>query len=78
MTAGMAFEALNHTADTNANMLVILNDNMMSISKNTGGLATYFAKVWASKTYMQLRGEVKKYYLKFLQLGNGHNEPKSI
>ena len=60
MTAGMAFEALNHTADTNANMLVILNDNMMSISKNTGGLATYFAKVWASKTYMQLREGSKK------------------
>lgn len=60
MTAGIAFEALNHTADTNANMLVILNDNMMSISKNTGGLATYFAKVWASKTYMQLREGSKK------------------
>lgn len=60
MTAGMAFEALNHAADTGANMLVILNDNMMSISKNTGGLATYFAKIWASKTYMQLREGSKK------------------
>jgi 1-deoxy-D-xylulose-5-phosphate synthase len=60
MTAGMAFEALNHAADTKADMLVILNDNMMSISKNTGGLATYFAKIWASKTYMQLRENSKK------------------
>lgn len=44
MTAGMAFEALNHAAHTDSNMLVILNDNDMSISKNEGGLATYLAK----------------------------------
>lgn len=44
MTAGMAFEALNHAAHTHANMLVILNDNEMSISHNVGGLATYLAK----------------------------------
>ena len=44
MTAGMAFEALNHAAHTNANLLVILNDNDMSISHNEGGLATYLAK----------------------------------
>lgn len=60
MTAGMAFEALNHAADTQANLLVVLNDNMMSISANKGGLATYFAKIWASKTYMQLREGSKK------------------
>ncbi|WP_036550815.1 1-deoxy-D-xylulose-5-phosphate synthase [Neptunomonas japonica] len=44
LTAGMAFEALNHAAHTNANILVILNDNDMSISRNEGGLATYLAK----------------------------------
>jgi len=44
MTAGMAFEALNHAAHTGADMLVILNDNDMSISHNEGGLATYLAK----------------------------------
>ena len=55
MTAGMAFEALNHAAHTNTNMLVVLNDNSMSISKNVGGLATYFSKIWASKTYSTLR-----------------------
>lgn len=44
MTAGMAFEALNHAAHTNTNLLVILNDNDMSISHNEGGLATYLAK----------------------------------
>ena len=62
MTAGMVFEALNHAADTEANMLVILNDNQMSISKNTGGLATYFSKIWASKTYIHLRVSEYKFY----------------
>ena len=42
MTAGMAFEALNHAAETGANLLVILNDNDMSISENVGGLSRYF------------------------------------
>lgn len=55
MTAGMAFEAITHAAHTGANMLVVLNDNQMSISKNTGGLNTYFSKIWASKAYNQLR-----------------------
>jgi 1-deoxy-D-xylulose-5-phosphate synthase len=55
ITAGMAFEALNDAAANNANMLVILNDNGMSISKNVGGLSNYFARIWASKTYIALR-----------------------
>src|SRR5690606_33427092 len=46
MTAGMAFEALNHAAHCRVNMLVVLNDNQMSISANVGGLSTYFAKIW--------------------------------
>ncbi|WP_254262347.1 1-deoxy-D-xylulose-5-phosphate synthase [Marinobacterium weihaiense] len=44
MTAGMAFEALNHAAHTGVNLLVILNDNDMSISRNEGGLASYLAR----------------------------------
>lgn len=44
MTAGMAFEALNHVAACHANLTVILNDNAMSISENVGGLANYFAR----------------------------------
>ncbi|MCP8899806.1 1-deoxy-D-xylulose-5-phosphate synthase [Gilvimarinus xylanilyticus] len=55
MTAGMAFEALNHAAHTDADMLVILNDNNMSISPNVGGLATYLSKIWGSKFYNSLR-----------------------
>ncbi len=60
MTAGMAFEALNHTAHTDTNMLVILNDNNMSISRNVGGLATYFSKIWASRFYNNIRSSGKK------------------
>jgi 1-deoxy-D-xylulose-5-phosphate synthase len=60
MTAGMAFEALHHAAHTTANMLVVLNDNQMSIGKNEGGLASYFAKIWASKPYTSLRESGKK------------------
>jgi len=60
MTAGMAFEALNHAAHTDANLLVILNDNQMSISHNTGGLNTYFSRIWASKTYTEFRAGSKR------------------
>jgi 1-deoxy-D-xylulose-5-phosphate synthase len=55
MTAGMAFEALNHAAHIDNDMLVILNDNNMSISPNVGGLATYLSKIWGSKFYNSLR-----------------------
>lgn len=44
MTAGMAFEALNHVAASHADILIVLNDNAMSISENVGGLANYFAR----------------------------------
>ncbi|WP_075184933.1 1-deoxy-D-xylulose-5-phosphate synthase [Teredinibacter haidensis] len=67
MTAGMAFEALNHAAHTGSDMLVILNDNNMSISKNVGGLANYFSKVWASKTYTALREGSKRVLTKIPQ-----------
>ncbi|CAA0079724.1 1-deoxy-D-xylulose-5-phosphate synthase [Zhongshania aliphaticivorans] len=65
MTAGMAFEAITHASHTGANMLVVLNDNQMSISKNTGGLNTYFSKMWASKTYNQIRSGGKSVLKKF-------------
>ncbi|MFV3385344.1 1-deoxy-D-xylulose-5-phosphate synthase [Pseudomonas sp. NY15364] len=60
LTAGMAFEALNHATDVNANMLVILNDNDMSISKNVGGLSNYLAKIISSRTYASMREGSKK------------------
>ncbi len=60
MTAGMAFEALNHAGHLHANMLVVLNDNDMSISHNVGGLSNYFAKLLASRTYNQVRDSSKR------------------
>src|SRR5210317_1848923 len=60
ITGGMALEALAHAGHERPNMLVILNDNQMSIGHNTGGLATYFAKIWASKTYIAMREGSKK------------------
>ncbi len=67
MTAGMAFEALNHAAHTETDMLVILNDNNMSISKNVGGLANYFSKIWASRFYTSLREGSKRVLSKIPQ-----------
>ncbi|MEE4279992.1 MAG: 1-deoxy-D-xylulose-5-phosphate synthase [Halieaceae bacterium] len=55
ITGGMAFEALAHAGDVRPDMLVVLNDNQMSIGHNTGGLASYFAKIWASRTYIAMR-----------------------
>mgnify|MGYP006121284279 FL=1 len=55
MTAGMAYEALAHAGSIDKNLLVILNDNQMSISENVGGLRNYLTRVWASKTYNRIR-----------------------
>lgn len=60
ITGGMAIEALAHAGHERPDMLVILNDNQMSIGHNLGGLATYFAKIWASKTYIAMREGSKK------------------
>ena len=55
MTAGMAFEALSHSGHLKPNILVILNDNDMSISENIGGLSNYFSRIWASKIYKGIK-----------------------
>ena len=55
MTAGMAYEALAHAGSIDKNLLVILNDNQMSISENIGGLRNYLSRIWASKTYNRIR-----------------------
>ena len=65
MTAGMAYEALAHAGSIDSNILVILNDNSMSISKNTGGFSNYLAKIWASKFYTSIR-ESGKTALRFI------------
>jgi 1-deoxy-D-xylulose-5-phosphate synthase len=55
MTGGMAFEALNHAGVLDANLLVVLNDNEMSISPNVGALNNYLAKILSSKFYSSVR-----------------------
>ena len=60
LTAGMAFEALNHAGDVDANLLVVLNDNEMSISPNVGGMSNYLARMLSGKFYSSVRENSKK------------------
>ncbi|OHX35380.1 1-deoxy-D-xylulose-5-phosphate synthase, partial [Methylomonas sp. LWB] len=60
ITGGMAFEAMNHAGDVNANLLVILNDNEMSISPPVGAMNNYLTKILSSKLYSSVRQESKK------------------
>jgi 1-deoxy-D-xylulose-5-phosphate synthase len=60
MTAGMVFEALNHAGALKTDMLIVLNDNDMSISGNVGALNNYFARVWSGKTYQSIKNGGKR------------------
>ena len=60
MTAGMAFEAMNHAGDIKPDMLVVLNDNDMSISENVGALNTHMAKLLSGNLYTSFRESGKK------------------
>ena len=58
LTGGQAFEALNHAGIENSNLIIILNDNCMSIDPNVGALKDYLLKMSTSKTYNKIRNEV--------------------
>lgn len=60
LTAGQAYEALAHAGDLSANLLVVLNDNEMSISKNVGGMANYLARLLSGNFYASARAGSKK------------------
>ena len=60
LTAGIAFEALAHAGHVDANLLVVLNDNEMSISENVGGMASYLARILTSKPYTSMRESGKR------------------
>jgi 1-deoxy-D-xylulose-5-phosphate synthase len=60
LTAGMAFEALNHAGSAPADLLIILNDNDMSISENVGALSNYLARALSGRMYSHLRDGSKK------------------
>jgi len=65
MTGGMAMEALNNAGVSNANLLVILNDNQIAIDKNVGAIKDYLADIVTSKTYNRLRDNI------WLMMGGG-------
>ncbi len=70
MTAGLAFEGLNHAGATDTDLLVILNDNCMSIDPNVGALKEYLTDISTSRTYNRLRDEVYKLLDRFKGLGH--------
>jgi len=69
MTAGLAFEGLNHAGVENANLLVVLNDNCMSIDPNVGALREYLTDITTSHTYNNVKDEVWKLLGKFSKFG---------
>jgi 1-deoxy-D-xylulose-5-phosphate synthase len=69
MTAGMAFEALNHAGIENSNLLVILNDNCMSIDPNVGALKEYLTDITTSKQYNRFREDIGHVLRKIAALG---------
>lgn len=74
MTAGMAFEAMNHAGVADSNMLVVLNDNCMSIDPNVGALRDYLTDITTSKTYNRFKDEVWKILGKVSKFGPNAQE----
>ncbi len=58
LTGGMAWEALNHAGDLGTHLIVVLNDNEMSIAKNVGAMATYLARARTAPTYLRTKADV--------------------
>ncbi len=79
MTAGLAFEGLNHAGIENSNLLVILNDNCMSIDPNVGALKEYLTDITTSKSYNRFRDDISHVLNKISELGpNAHEIIKKI
>lgn len=60
LSGGMAYEALNNAARLKSNLIIVLNDNQMSISKNVGGMSNYLGKIRTSRNYTGLKEDVEK------------------
>jgi 1-deoxy-D-xylulose-5-phosphate synthase len=71
LTGGMAFEAMNHGGVANSNLLIILNDNCMSIDPNVGALKEYLTDITTSKAYNKVKDEVWKLLGKISKFGPG-------
>jgi 1-deoxy-D-xylulose-5-phosphate synthase len=74
MTAGMAFEAMNHAGVSDTNLLIILNDNCMSIDPNVGALKEYLTDITTSHTYNKLKDEIWNTLGKFSRFGASAQE----
>ena len=70
LSGGMAFEALNNAARLKSNMVIVLNDNNMSISENVGGMANYLGKIRIDSSYEDFKGNVETAIRKIPKLGN--------
>ncbi len=77
LTAGMAFEAMNHAGVSNSNLLIVLNDNCMAIDPNVGALKDYLTDIRASKTYNKVRDEIWKILGKVSKFGKNAQEVAS-
>jgi len=71
MTGGLAFEALNNAAQLRSNMVIVLNDNKMSIARNVGGLSNYLGKLRTSRKYRNLKDNVEQALDKIPNVGQG-------
>ena len=69
LTGGMAMEALNDAGSSNANIIVILNDNEMSISKNVGGVPQLLTKIRTKKMYKKSNNSIKRFFTKIPLIG---------
>lgn len=60
LTGGMAFEAMNHAGHSNEKVIIVLNDNEMSIDENVGGLSSYLSQIRTNDTYYRIKGQTEK------------------
>lgn len=74
MTGGLAFEAMNHAGVSNSNLLIVLNDNCMSIDPNVGALKDYLTDITTSQTYNKIRDEIWKLLGKISKFGPNAQE----
>jgi 1-deoxy-D-xylulose-5-phosphate synthase len=74
MTGGLAFEGMNHAGVSNSNLLIVLNDNCMSIDPNVGALKDYLTDVTTSHTYNRAKDEVWNLLSKFSKFGKSAQE----
>ncbi len=71
LSGGMAFEALNNAARLKTNMIIVLNDNNMSIAENVGGVSNYLGKIRTNQAYLGMKDEIEKTLKSIPKIGDG-------